>query len=192
MNRYLQMLIFAVVLGTITSTLLLGMDTLTRDRIAANQEVGLKSAILDAYDIDYTFANINEVFDEEIDLVTYDNLNYYINKDTNQISFEFEGNGLWGPITGVITIDEDFETILNIKVLEQEETPGLGGVVADSDYLAKFIGKVFNIDISKEADPLNENQVDSITGATGTSNAFEIIINNTYDQYKSVWDLNIE
>lgn len=188
MNQNLKMMIFVVILGLVTSALLLGANALTEDRIELNKEAKLKSAILDGFDIEYNFTNIHDVFDDAITILEEDGYTFYVNDLTGSVAYRFEGSGLWGPIIGILTLEDDFETIVRITILEQEETPGLGGVVAERPYLDNYVGVKMtpSIDVTKEG-ATEPNQVDAITGATGTSNAFEIILNDNYDAYSAAW-----
>jgi Na+-translocating ferredoxin:NAD+ oxidoreductase subunit G len=61
----------------------------------------------------------------------------------------------------VIGIDLD-KNIVGVKVLSQQETPGIGSKIMDESFLSKFIGK----DKNKVAE-----EVDTITGATISSRA---------------------
>ena len=194
MNSNLKVIIFVLVMGMITSGLILGMDVLTKDRIEANELAETKSTILDAYGVSYTFSNIHEVFDENVETVKVDyqseTYTFYIDKSTNAISYEFLGNGLWGPISGIITLNSNFDTIEKITVLVQQETPGLGGIVAERSFLDQFPGvkMVPELLIIKDSSPNQDNEVDSITGATGTSNAFMSLLNASYQAHKNAWD----
>jgi Na+-transporting NADH:ubiquinone oxidoreductase subunit C len=88
---------------------------------------------------------------------------------------------VWGPIVGVLTLESDFVTIANVAILQQEETPGLGGRITELTYLAKYQGVRFNPDvIVTKQTPSADNEVDAITGATGTSTRFQIILNDTH------------
>lgn len=191
MSNNLKMIVFVLVLGTITSLLLLGMDLLTKDRIIANEQALLKSSILDGFGISYNFSNIHDVFDEKV--VIDDSVEgyvFYIDPATNFVTFEFKGDGVWGPILGVITLKDDFQTIVRITILEQQETPGLGGVVAERNYLNKFVDKVMNIRLTKT--PTNpDNDVDVITGGTRTSERFDALLNQAYDLHKAAWESRI-
>jgi Na+-transporting NADH:ubiquinone oxidoreductase subunit C len=187
MNRNIKMIVFVVVLGFVTSFLLLGMDLLTRDRIIANEQALLKSSILDGFGIAYNFNNIHDVFEDKVDVDdSIEGFIFYIDPVTNYVAFEFEGDGVWGPIKGVITLKDDFETIVRITILEQQETPGLGGVVAERNYLNKFVNKVMNVRLTKTpTDPLSD--VDVITGGTRTSERFDALLNLAYDLHKAAW-----
>ena len=190
MNQYKQMILFVLVLGVITSSLLVGVDALTRDRIARNQEAELQSAILDAYNIPYTFTEISNIFEENVDVVEVSGFTFFVDPTTGAVSFRFEGSGLWGPIVGVLTLESDFETIKRITVLQEEETPGLGGIVSERQYLDTFVGRVMTptLIIQRNANLSNPNEVDAITGATGTSNAFKEILNAVYEEALNAWE----
>ena len=187
MNQYLKMTLFVLVMALITSSVLLGIEALTADRIQANQDAKVKSAVLDANGITYSITNINETFAAEIEIIELEDWVFYLNPDTGAVSFNIEGGGVWGPIEGILTLESDFETILNVTILQQEETPGLGGVIADSQYLATFVGKVMvpRFEINKDT---SDNAIDAITGATNTSKRFETLINEDYLAAKAVWN----
>lgn len=190
MKQNLKLMMFVLILGILTSGLLVGVDALTRDRIVQNQAAQLKSAILDANEISYNFGNIHDVFDEEIEVITVGELTFYEAKESKNVSYEYTGGGVWGPISGVITLNADFETIVAIKVLNQQETPGLGGIIAEAKYLDNFVGikMVPTLQINKDSSANLPNEIDAITGATRTSEAFEIIMNDNYVVYKAAWE----
>lgn len=189
MKKYLSMIFFVILLGLVASAILIGMDLLTAERIKANQEIELSTSILNAFQIDYEPGQVNAVFDESIETITIDDLVYYKSMESGAIGYRYEGAGVWGPIIGFIAFEEDFQTIRSITVLQQEETPGLGGVVADPNYLAQFSGIIFDpdIEINKDTNENKANEVDAITGATRTSEAFELMLNTQYQRYKSAY-----
>ena len=188
MREYIKMFIFIVALGVISAGVLIGVDALTNSRIEANKLREFQETILDANGTEYNSTNINEIFEEVIEVQYPEDeslgLEIFAHKVTGNISFRYGGNGLWGPIRGVLTVEEDFITIVNIVVLEQEETPGLGAVVGEKQFLARFVGKKFDPSIKIMKDPTDaDNEIDQITGATGTSVAFEKILNETHNLY---------
>lgn len=190
MKQNLKMLVFVLILGILTSGLLVGMDALTRDRIVQNELAQLKGAILDANEVSYNFGNIHDVFAEEVEVIEVGDLVFYQHKTTNNVSYEYTGGGVWGPISGIVTLSADFETIVAIAVLEQQETPGLGGIIAEAKYLANFVGikMIPTLEINKDSSTNKENEIDAITGATRTSESFEIIMNDNYAVYKAAWE----
>ena len=191
MNRNQKTVVFILILGLSFSLLLMGVQSLTAERIRLNQEFDVQSAILDAFDESYTIANFNDVFEEVMETIETDDVTLYVHEASGGFAFEFRGLGVWGPISGIIAFETDFETILYIRVLEQEETPGLGGVVAETDYLAKYQGATMSnggLIVSQTANPEASNEVDAILGATRTSNAFEGMLNAAYEEHKAAWD----
>lgn len=50
------------------------------------------------------------------------------------------GNGLWGPIWGYIAIGEDMETIKGTSFDHKSETPGLGAEINQDDFQDQYIG----------------------------------------------------
>jgi Na+-transporting NADH:ubiquinone oxidoreductase subunit C len=183
MKRYLKMVWFILILGTLTSVVFVGMEIWTRPLIDANAANELKSIVLSANDISFNTGNISAVFDENIEVEEVGDFTFYVEKNSGRISYQFSGGGVWGPIIGIITLESDKETIRQIRIMQQEETPGLGGIVADLKYLAKYVGimVVPQIEVNIPDSATNKpNEVDSITGATRTSKAFEKILNDSY------------
>lgn len=183
MKRYLNMVWFILILGTLTSVVFVGMEVWTRPLIDANAANELKSIVLSANDISFNTGNISSVFDENIETEKVGEYTFYVEKNSGRVSYQFSGGGVWGPIIGIITLENDKETIRQIRIMQQEETPGLGGVVADLKYLAKYVGIMIvpQIEVNIPDSAANKpNEVDSITGATRTSKAFEQILNDNY------------
>jgi Na+-transporting NADH:ubiquinone oxidoreductase subunit C len=183
MKRYLNMVWFILILGTLTSVVFVGMEVWTRPLIDANAANELKSIVLSANDISINTGNISSVFDENIETEKVGEYTFYVEKNSGRVSYQFSGGGVWGPIIGIITLENDKETIRQIRIMQQEETPGLGGVVADLKYLAKYVGIMIvpQIEVNIPDSAANKpNEVDSITGATRTSKAFEQILNDSY------------
>jgi Na+-transporting NADH:ubiquinone oxidoreductase subunit C len=193
MKKYISMLLFVLILGIVASGILIGMDILTADRIEANEEIDLRLTVLNVFEIPYDMSSINEIYESEISIETIDGLDFYL-APSGEVGFHIEGSGVWGPIIGFMAIDDEFETIKNVAILQQEETPGLGGVVAEEEYLAQFeeVKVIPRLEINQDASPNKENEVDAITGAARTSKAFEEIINNAINRYRSAWEQSKE
>jgi len=199
-------MLFVAILGTVSGGLLFGTGAITNPLIEANADALLKSEVLNAHGVEYTFTNIHEVFAETTSIITVDGeyegedytFTYYQDNANGTITFGFGptfGGGVWGPIIGLLSLESDFTTIVRIAVLQQEETPGLGGIVATRAYLDTFNGKSIGMGddalaIIKDLDPATAeaNEVRSITGATRTSNQFNIILNKAYVAHRLVWE----
>lgn len=200
MKQYTKMLAFVFIMGFLTSLVFVGMDALTAERIEANKDAAIYSAVLTHNEISYNSGNLTDVFNENITIEEVDyqgqTLSFYINESNGNVSFMygvFSLGGLWGPVRGVITLESDFQTIVNITVLEEQETPGLGGKVKNREFLDQFVGLVLlpeldrPVEVNKDAAENKSNEVDEISGATGTSNAFERLLNDSYQIYRDLW-----
>lgn len=89
------------------------------------------------------------------------------------------GNGLWGPISGYIAINEDKSTVFGAYFNHESETAGLGAEIKDNaKWQAQFRGKhLFGstldkiaLSVKKKGTAHGVNEVDGVTGATLTSN----------------------
>jgi len=183
----LRIIIFVIVMGTVSGALLVGVNAYTSSLISKNEEFKLKSSVLEALDISYNNTNVVKIFNEQVEIVSKDNNVYYKALD-GSVAFEFHGPGLWGPISGIIGIEKDLKTIRKIKIVYQEETPGLGSRIAERDYLSQFKNKeIFpKLIFMPEGKAAKKNEVDAITGATGSSRAFERLINDSVKKYSSI------
>ena len=188
MNKYLSMLSFVLIMGSVSSAILMGADYLTRDAIARNAEYAWKTAILAHHEIEFTDANFDVVFDDAFEVRSAEDSQgrtryLYVNNETDAMSYRFSGSGLWDVIQGVITLQSDFQTIVRITVTKQGETPGLGGIVAEKPYLNNYVGKKFDETlglVAVKVAPTTDYEVDAITGATGTSYSFVGLLSVDY------------
>lgn len=178
MAKALRIIIFVIVMGTVSGGMLEGIRRTTAPLIAKNEEIKLKSAVLDVLELDYNKDNILDVFAGEVKEIKNEAGTYYLSAD-NSVAFEFTGSGLWGPISGIASINTDLKSIKIIKILHQEETPGLGARIAEFSYLKQFRGKEFlpKLVFTPQGKASSKNEVDSITGATGSSKALEKLLN---------------
>jgi len=176
--KALKIILFVLVMGTVSSVLLVGVNSFTMPLISINEELKLKSAVLDALELSYGKGDALVVFKDKIRVLDVDKAKFFISSD-NTIAFEFYGPGLWGPISGVASINPDLKSIKAIRILHQEETPGLGARIAENSFLKQFRGKEFfpKLIFMPEGKSSANNEVDAITGATGSSKALERLLN---------------
>jgi len=171
-------------MGTVSGALLVGVNAYTSILIVRNEELKLKSSVLEALEITHDKTNVIKIFDEQVKILDKDKYTFYKALD-GSIAFQFRGPGLWGPIAGIISLEKDLKTVRKIKVTYQEETPGLGSRIAERDYLKQFKNKeIFpKLVFMPEGKAARKNEVDAITGATGSSRAFERLINDSVKKY---------
>ncbi len=178
MKSALRIIIFVLAMGTVSGGLLAGINAITAERIAKNEELRLKSAILDALEIIYDNDSALNVFAENVEILKKGDSVFYRAKDGGT-AFEFRGPGLWGVIEVIAGINADLKTIRAIRILRQEETPGLGSRIAEREYLSQFKHKEFipRLIFVPQGQSQSVNEVDAITGATGSSKALEKLLN---------------
>ncbi len=187
MKNGLRIIIFVIVMGTVSAAMLVGLNRYTAPLIAKNEELRLKVSVLDAFEITYGESEIIDVFDKNVKIIQKDKDKFY-KTTAGAVAFEVSGPGLWGPISGIISLERDLKTIRKIKITHQEETPGLGSRISESAYLQQFKNKEIlpKIIFMPEGRAAGKNEVDAITGATGSSRAFERLINTNIEKYLAI------
>ena len=187
MRDKISMIAFIVILGTILTTALVAVDNYTAPIIARNEDIKRKGSILKAFEILYNEDEIEKAFIDNVKVLGKGDRSYYVSKD-GTIAFLFRGAGLWVPIEGVLSMNRDMKTISSIEIMRQEETPGLGGRIAEREYLDRFGDKMFapNLKMVPEGRSNKNNEIDGITGATMSCNVFIAILNDQYKQYSAL------
>ena len=185
MKEKLTMILFVLALGSILSTALVSVNAYTAPLIEKNKVKKLRISILKALDISYSKDKVDEVFSENVETKKQREREFYVAKAGGNVAFEIYGSGLWGPIHGIVALGSDLKTIKGITIIHQEETPGLGGRIAEEDFLDRFESKqVFpRLMVQLPGKASGNNEVDGITGATLSCKAFEEILNSEIEKY---------
>ncbi len=107
---------------------------------------------------------------------------YYVYDDNHHLRgycILTSGNGYQGEIKILIAIAADLEKLLGIKIVENVETPGLGGKITSDWFVEQFKNLKFmpKIEYVKNKKPVKNNQIQAITGATISSSSVVRIIN---------------
>lgn len=100
------------------------------------------------------------------------------------IAVKITNPGLWGPITAILAADPKAERVRGFEILDQQETPGLGGRIGEAWFTDQFKGekvgadgKIAVVQGSGKGDPNKDNsQVDAITGASRTSDFVQTLV----------------
>ncbi len=103
------------------------------------------------------------------------------------------GAGLWGPIWGYISLDEDANTVFAASFSHKGETPGLGAEIATPAFQDPFTGKhlfrdgEFRSIAVMKAGVKNDmqDQVDAISGGTITSSGVQVMLYDCLSQYQA-------
>jgi electron transport complex protein RnfG len=149
----------------------------SRDAVTANQMREQRRAIFEVVPNAASYAQKSQG-----DLVYYECLNS--NGDPTGFALPAEGNGYQGVIRLMIGLSADLNTITGIEVLDQVETPGLGGRISEPAFQEQFRGLAALPVLSyvKNRKPEGPSQIQAITGATISTRSTLAIINRTLDQ----------
>jgi len=119
----------------------------------------------------------------------------YTGKDSKErYIIPMQGVGLWGPIYGYISIENDFNTVYGTYFSHKSETPGLGAEIAEKPFQDQFKGKkILGTDqqfvsvhvVKKNAKVpfAEENKVDGISGGTITSDGTDKMLSKCIEPY---------
>ncbi len=178
-NKLITMTAFVVILGTILTASLVAVNYYTEPTILKNAELTVKSNVLKALGIRVAKEEVEDTFARSVEEKKIGDKTFYLSRE-GEITFTFHGSGLWGPISGVIAVLPDRQTLKGLTIIHQEETPGLGSRITEAAYLDLFKNRRFTPELKSVAPGKGkaENEIDSITGATMTSNAFIDILND--------------
>lgn len=107
------------------------------------------------------------------------------------------GSGLWGPIWGFISVNEDKQTIYGATFDHKTETPGLGAEIKQQFYYSQYEGEKISKDGNfskiqsvKDGTGDQPGKVDGITGGTITSKGVEEMVNRTLEIYVKYFNKN--
>ncbi|MBK8426892.1 MAG: NADH:ubiquinone reductase (Na(+)-transporting) subunit C [Lewinellaceae bacterium] len=105
-----------------------------------------------------------------------------------------QGVGLWGPIWGYISLEEDFNTVYGAFFDHKSETPGLGAEIAERPFQMQFQGKKImdaehnfvSVHVVKKTAKIDvgpEHRVDGISGGTITSTGTDKMLRRCVEPY---------
>jgi electron transport complex protein RnfG len=95
-------------------------------------------------------------------------------------AIETEGPGFQGIIKLMLGMDLQENKVLAIKILSHLETPGLGARITEPQFQNRFKNKSFSDKFKAKED------VESIAGATISTQAVSDIVKNTFEQVEKV------
>jgi len=190
-----------------------------------NVEINNKQNILTSVNIETTAQNAEELFSkyiiesfvisstgtkkEGIDAFTIDmkkelakpieerSLPIFISSIDNETQYIIPvyGKGLWGPIWGYVSLNNDLSTIYGANFAHKGETPGLGAEIDKKEFQSQFIGKqIFNesglfvsVSVLKggTANPESKYEVDGISGGTITSKGVDQMLKDCLSSYET-------
>jgi Na+-transporting NADH:ubiquinone oxidoreductase subunit C len=188
-------ILYAAALGLVCALSLTAVDRATEERKVANAQAEEVRNILTVlgvpFDAGASAAGLLETYNENVSEGERGGVSFYSydNPEAGTLSaMRFEGPGLWGPIEGLLCLEEDMTTIYAVSFYRHEETPGLGGEISSDWFQGQFRGKSIVGDsgspgirvVGDGADGTSE--VDAISGATMTGDKVEEMLNDLIEK----------
>lgn len=163
--------IILFIIALVVTAALAGTNELTKDTIILQAKAEQDKARAFVLSQAQSF----EDYSSKIDLTKYPKISnmhlaYDINKEVVGFTLVSAAKGYGGDIKIIIGVSINRE-VSGIKVLSDNETPGLGKKVAETPFTIQFYKKTANKLFSLDKNSTNSNKVDAVTGATISSNA---------------------
>jgi RnfABCDGE-type electron transport complex G subunit len=176
----------------ILSSICVGFIVLTRAGVGSRSQLSLDT-VKAFFEIitDKAQAKNNdyfEIFNRRFKLVSKGNIKIWQNQDKkHRWAFEVTGPGMWGKIIIAGIIDAETSRIVGIKVIDENETAGLGSKIADPDFIEQFANMSYVPQIEVSRAKFKNNQFDAVSGATVTSKAVAALLNKTVKKVKKLY-----
>ncbi len=182
-----RMVVVLTTVGLLSGVLLTAVGFLTKDRIALNKKLEIERAIIAVV----PGSSSSQLLYQEKDLAVYSGMD----ESGQPIGYAIyaSGVGFQDKIALMVGIDKNLARIHSLTVLEQKETPGLGAKITDrSSFLVYWAGKDFTQPLRLRKPPaespsrLTPSEVNTITGATISSQAVVDIVNEARQKIKEL------
>ena len=187
-------IVYTVVVTFIASfffvALLALANEFTNEKVERNRVLSERRSVLNSFGIDIEGSDSDyDLYDNRVTESTEKGNNFYQAQIRGHTvtAIKFSGSGLWGTITGVIAVEQDLSRIVGMDIISHNETPGLGGRIAEQWFKDQFRGEKINegrIQVlgTGGGDTDKDNgRVDAVTGASRTSEALERIVNKSLE-----------
>jgi Na+-transporting NADH:ubiquinone oxidoreductase subunit C len=159
-----------------------GSHLLTAERVAMNESLFLKKAILraagltppgNAAEVAALYASrVRETASGEFRVVSAAG-----DAAVARVVLE-RGRGLWGAIRAAVGFEPEGSRMTGLDFLEQGETPGLGARIEEPWFKAQFRGRRGPFKLAPEGTSRGDGEFDAITGATVTSEGVRDLVNS--------------
>ena len=200
MKKGLFSVLYMFLMTLVFTSLVSAVKIINDDRIERNQNIKLQRIILKVLDIPLKSKASDEeavqIFESRVKTLDVKDKTLYLGyeadgKTIRGYAFPVGGPGFWGPISGMVAVNPDSTKVLGIAFYKHSETPGLGGRLVEDWFTKQFVGlRLFPIEGDKKifylkpsGDKKAVNELDAITGATGTSRAVETFLNRELDLF---------
>ena len=206
MKKHILSVVYMFLITLFFASLVSAVKLLNEQKIEFNQAIKLQRIILKVLRIPVEQGiadeGILELFRTSVKDIDAQGRTLYVGyeKDGQTIqgyALPVGGPGFWGPIQGMVGVDPQATQVLGIAFYKHSETPGLGGRITETWFSDQFknlplhpIEGDRNIFYLRPAGTGKAaNELDAITGATNTSSAVEIFLNQELDYFlRELWE----
>jgi Na+-transporting NADH:ubiquinone oxidoreductase subunit C len=172
---------------------------LNEERIEINEKVKFQRVVLEVLGVPVkdivSDVELIRIFEQRVKSVTVQDRVLFegYEEDGRTLAgyaFPVGGPGFWGPINAMVAVDPQGTSILGIAFYRHSETPGLGARISERWFTEQFKGlRLFPLEEEKkifylkpEGTGAAPNELDAVTGATGTGRAVEAFLNRELDR----------
>lgn len=187
MNLSTRMVSVLTAVGLISGGFLAGVGLLTKERIELNKKMEIERAIVSVV----PGSAASEVLYQEKDFTVYGGKND--SGDIQGYGVYTSGVGFQDRIVIMIGVDPTLSRLNSLVVLDQKETPGLGAKITDrASFLAYWEDKDFSQPLilrkppARSPESLSSSEVNTITGATISSEAVLNIVNAAREKLRAL------
>lgn len=187
MNLSSRMVVVLTAVGLISGGFLASVGILTKDRIALNKKREIERAIVSVV----PGSVASETLYEEKEFIVYGGKNE--EGALQGFAIYTSGIGFQDKIVLMIGVDASLSRLNSLAVLDQKETPGLGAKITDRpSFLVYWENKDFTRSFSLRKPPapapesLSASEVNTITGATISSEAIVNIVNAAREKVRTL------
>ncbi|HRD17860.1 MAG TPA: FMN-binding protein [Candidatus Marinimicrobia bacterium] len=191
MNKSLKLVVVLTLTALLSGLILAVLNTYTAPRIELNENKTLLEAI------EYVIPG-----QKTCDVKVIKDVTFYVGKDDKGqvigVAFVAEGDGFQSRLRILVGMDPEMTKIVQMKILSQAETPGLGTKIENDPtnktdafwFLKQFadLPAVNPISVVKgQAADKSKSQIQAITGATISSRAVVDIINAAIEKNRALY-----
>jgi Na+-transporting NADH:ubiquinone oxidoreductase subunit C len=172
---------------------------LNEERVAINEKVKFQRVVLEVLGVPVkdivSDVELIRIFEQRVKSVTVQDRVVFegYEEDGRTLAgyaFPVGGPGFWGPINAMVAVDPQGNSILGIAFYRHSETPGLGARISERWFTEQFKGlRLFPLEeerkifyLKPEGTGTAPNELDAVTGATGTGRAVEAFLNRELDR----------
>lgn len=187
MSLATRMIVVLTSVGLVSGSFLAIIGQVTKERIIFNKKHEIERAALKVV----PGASTAKLIYEERDYAIFEDRD----EAGNLVGYAIKasGTGFQDKIIIAVGLSPDLNTVLSLTIIDQKETPGLGAKITDEiSFLQYWQSRDCSKDLALRKPPLEDpaalapNEVNTITGATISSQAVLYIVNQAIKKAKQL------